>query len=300
MWKLIYAVKNWHFNEEKFAALGKEKFGLLKQIKSLFFMAIPLLFIIVIVNVTFFLFPLIPAILIPACLLAFCVFLFLAHRASSFEQRDVLWSKAKIFSNLLYVIWGGVFFFGLMCWFGSILLHIPIPTTKCLFPLSVPEKIVTDNKGQIYCISRFYNRLQVFGSRGQFLRGWFINLPAGRYNISIDPEGNVCLFAKNNRKGYKYNSSGKRIGEVGNPYFAEKYQLEQLTKTENSLGYAYDIQNPFFLPGIVKTSDSGQESLLYRQPFGLWLVTMPIPGFVFFMMLLITEKSISKRIKSNR
>ena len=184
-----------------------------------------------------------------------------------------------------------------MCWLEAVLLHVPMPASKCLFPLSSPDKIVIDNKGQIYCVSRFYNRLQVFDPRGQFIRGWFVNLPAGKYSISIDIEGNVCLFAKNNKKGYKYSSNGKQIGEMGNPYYAENDHFEQLMKTESSLGDTYNIQNPFLFPEIIKTSESGRESLLYRQPFGLWLVTMPIPSLVFFWLLVIIEKYMSMQIK---
>jgi hypothetical protein len=267
---------------------------------SLFVLTIPLLFIVVIVNMAFFLFPLIPGVAIPVSLLVFCVFLFLACKAPSIEQRDVLWSKAKIFSNFLYVIWVSIFLFGLLCWFGSIFLHVSMPSPKCLFPLSVPEQIVVNSKGDIYCVSRFYNRLQVFNSKGEFLRGWFINLPAGKFDISVDTKGDIYLFAKNNRKGYKYSNNGKHLEEISNPYSAGSPNLSQFTKTENSFGEVYSIQNQFLFPEIIKTSSSGHKTLLYRQPFGLWLVTMPIPGFILFMILLLLEKPISRRIKSRK
>lgn len=214
------------------------------------------------------------------------------------NKRGSIWSKATIFAHALYIIWGSTFIFGLICWFGAIVLHIPMSSSKCIFPLSVPGKIVSDDKGQIYCISRFYNRLQIFDEKGYFLRGWFINLPAGKYNISTNMEGDVCLYAKNNRKGYRYNSFGKKIGEMENVYYStENQQLDKSLNKENFHDDVFDIQSPIIFPVIIKNTNSEHKIALYEQPFGLWLVTMPFPSFAFFVLLLFIEKAMSKRIK---
>ena len=97
--------------------------------------------------------------------------------------------------------------FGGACWIGSD-LGIRMVSSKARFPLATPLAIAVDSKERVYCLSRFYNRMQVFDSDGQFIRGWFVGIPKGAYHILIDDEDNLRVATERWGKNLFFDTNG--------------------------------------------------------------------------------------------
>lgn len=294
MQKWFMMFKNWKFNEQNFRALGAKKYGLLKQIVYLLILGIPILLIIASINLVSFFYPLFVSITIPSFCLLFFIFAVYSIKTKCHKKQNNLWMKAKFFLSLLYLIWISVFCFGLICWFGTAFLNFTMPSKNIRFPFSDLEEIALGYDNNIYCVSGFYNRLQVFNSKGDFIKGWFVNLPAGKYSISVDKEANVFLSMKNN-KVYIYDCEGKRLKRDD----IKIHSLKQENRIDDN-GDNYIIRQPYFYPHIIKRSTNGVESKIIQQPFGMWLITMPIPSLLFVVILFVLERCFAKKIVMNK
>lgn len=179
---------------------------------------------------------------------------------------------------------------------------------KARFPLSEIDWIQVDNDGTIYCRSFSYARLQAYDSQGDFLKGWFIPLAKGGFRISLSEEGEI-IQGKENEARYVYNTSGNPM-----PLKKEEHsqQLASLNSTKgiDKKGNTYELRSASFRPRIVKIDQSGDEVTLIKDPLGLWVHGMPLPGFGFLILSAIINgfgiglltpndrKRISESIKS--
>jgi hypothetical protein len=237
---------------------------------------------------------------IPVFLLIFGILAFLSFKSTG-EQQMRLWFTAKAFAVIPKIIWVSTFVFALTCWFVSIWFNFNAPDSKIMFPLAHPREIAAGAEGNICCLSTLYNRLQIFDKNGRFIRGWFVGLPAGAFRIFVNESDRICVASENKRKIYYFDFNGNllRISKIASD-FNEKFGSKIRMETTDSLGNRYKIESPFLFPKVVKLNTSGEKTALITQPFGHWLITMPIPGFVFLMILVIVESRLSRRLKTVR
>jgi hypothetical protein len=282
-------------DESKFSSLGKTKYGLLKQLAVVLILCSIIIPLIIVINLASFIVPWLSVLVI---ILGIGFFVYFAVKTFKTANKDLekaqfYWAISEKASFFPGILWMSAFLFGCLCWFGSICFNFNIANSWIKFPLSAPEVVLVDNSGDIYCLSKFYNRLQVYDKNGNFLKGWFIDLPAGSFKILEDTDNNIRVVSANNSFISVFDKNGYFLRKSQRPDFDEKFYANEV---KDSFGYFYKIRNPFFYPQIIKISNSGEISVVTGQSFGHWMVTMPVPGFVFLMVMIIIQGRLSRRL----
>ena len=211
-------------------------------------------------------------------------------------KRKILWRLSEKTLAIPAAIWISVFVFGLICHPISGWLNVTMPSSAIRFPLSSLEAVAVDEMGNIYCLSRFYNRLQVFNNKGQFLKGWFVDLMGGEYKIRSEVADKISIFSKNNRTEMVYSIDGLLLSKLK----FEQEEFKQLYPRRNSplidgSGNSYEIESPFFWIKVVRASNKGGQSVAVKDPIGLWVVAMFFP-FAWFALAKVTIFFIMRRL----
>ena len=171
------------------------------------------------------------------------------------------------------IIYGAILFFG-----AGIIENAP---SHIELPLGGLDSLAVDSEENVYCSSGAYNRIQVYDSKGKFLRGLHIQMKAPR--LYIDSENNLHVWSS--YKEYrKYNPKGEHLIEESDTEFSAppggKYRFVE--SVQDNQGNIYRI--PWYsalLSRVLKTTPSGETRVLISQPFYLWFIKMPLPAFLF-------------------
>lgn len=211
-------------------------------------------------------------------------------------KRKILWRLSEKTLAIPAAIWISVFVFGLICHPISGWLNVTMPSSAIRFPLSDLQGVTVDEIGNTYCLSRFYNRLQMFDSKGQFIKGWFVDLPGGDYRIRSETEGEVSVFSKNTRTKMVYGVNGLLLSKVK----FKSDEFNHLYPGKNGplidgLGNSYEIESPFFWIKVVRTSNKGDQSIVVKDPIGLWIVAFFFP-VAWFALAKVTIFFIMRRL----
>jgi len=182
---------------------------------------------------------------------------------------------------LLYSI--GMLVFGFLCSALSS-MNLKFVSEKARFPLSEVEWVQVDNDGAIYCMSFSYFRLQVYDSQGNFLKGWFVPRIKGGYRIALSEKGEV-IYGSENEIRQVYDKFGNQIPVK--KVHSQKLSAPLSTKFIDKKGINYELRYASFRPQIVKIDQSGDEATLVKDPLGLWIHGMPLPGFGFLLLSVI-------------
>ncbi|MHC4864745.1 MAG: hypothetical protein ACYTEX_11700 [Planctomycetota bacterium] len=143
-----------------------------------------------------------------------------------------------------------------------------------------------------------YNRLQVFGSDGEFLSGWFVGVPKGAHAVFRDDTNNICVASRDRKTAVIFDSKGKVVGRKRiSPLFFEAYDQRANKETKDDFGNSYRIEDAFLFPKITKVAPNGERDVLVKDPLGLWLVTVPIPVLPFLVALLVFGKILACKVK---
>ena len=231
--------------------------------------------------------PWVPGFLIPICLAIFFVLLFIGYKSKGL-QRHASWNTAMKFYLIPACFWISVFTFAHISSYISTELDLKMLSSKARFPLANIRAIAVDSKGLIYCLSRSYNRLQVFDPAGKFLRGWFVNIPSGKYfYLLVDKNDNLIVASKNGGVKTLFNSSGKLLRMDMISDYDQEFGSELPTEVKDKRGNSYKPVMP--VPPIqpvkvIKISSSGEKTVLIRDPFNLWILTA-FPIILLFIAL---------------
>jgi len=152
------------------------------------------------------------------------------------------------------------------------------------FPLSEIEWIGVDNDGAIYCMSFSYFRLQAYDSQGRFLRGWFVPRPEGGYRIALSEEGEI-IYGGENEVSHVYDKFGNQMPTKEG--HSKKLSNPRSTKFIDNKGVTYELRSTWLRPKIVKVDQSGDEVTVIKDPLGLWVHGMPLPGLGFLLSSII-------------
>ncbi len=230
--------------------------------------------------------PLVHGILIPLCFLVFVFFIIKASNSGGI-QKAIYFKKASYCLAIPICFWLSIFVFGMVAagHFSETRFVGKIFQSKISSALRLPnsgfDHIAVDSQDRIYCYSLFYRRMQLFDKNGQFLRGWFVDIPGGSYNMVTDDKDNLAIASLVSKTKYFFDSYGKLIKKT---YFDDYYaEFGSTWKNEpkDKLGNVYKKQTAVLFPKVVKITPEGKEIILIKEPFSLWLIRMPFPGFVF-------------------
>ena len=214
------------------------------------------------------------------------VFFFLfGHKVGRIPLRFVRYLSSVVFAYSI-----GIFIFGFLCYVMPF-LNFNLFSEKARFPLSEIDWIGVDEKGPVYCLSLVYSRLQVFDSKGKFLKGWFVRTPAGAYRVSLSKDGNVVI-GKDGRAYYIYDQFGNH--KPLNEKYGKNLTTVLSTKSTDNQGNIYELKSALFRPRIVKIDKNGCKFTLIKDPFGLWFHTIPFPFIVFIILTAIIYLITSK------
>lgn len=207
-------------------------------------------------------------------------------------KRFRAWKRAKQIAWIPVIIWAAGFVFLIVCWVSGVWLNITLPSTKHEFPLTGTRGLAVDSNGNILILNKFYRRVQLFDKSGIFIRSWFVYIPPGSFTFTVDHRDYLHV-ALHEGVSLFYNHEGKLVEKEHFPAenFDKDYKHDLLFKTTDSHDNTYEVFNRLFLTGVRKNQLSGESQVLVKNKFGLWLLSMPYPGFIFlFLTLLIIGK----------
>ena len=236
-------------------------------------------------------FPWLPAFIIPVSL-GGSVFLAVLGFTAKAKRREI-WKTAKYLLIFPICFCGGFFLFGAVCEVASN-CGIRMLSSKIRFPFSTPMAIAVDSKERVYCLSRYYNRLQVFDSEGTFLRGWFVNIPKGAYYILIDNDDNLRVATSTWGTNLFFDIDGNLLSKTSTSNFSKEFEKVGPTETTDTVGNYYREGYEIFSHKIIKTSPSGEEIVLICNPFTLWFMAVPFPAFALLMVSILLLFIISR------
>ncbi len=233
-----------------------------------------------IISLAAFYFPWVPGIAIPVCLCAFVFLLILGVVVR--KRRYQIWNTAIKFFIIPVAFWISTFVFVFVSDYMSDAIGLRMVSSVARFPLSDIRTITVDSKGRIYCLSRPYNRVQIFDSDGSFLIGWFVGIPGGSdWRLLIDKADNLIVAIEYKNKKISFDSKGNLISEEAIFDFDKEFGSEKPEEIRDSLGNIYKPR-PLGRPvRVVKVATTGEEVVVVKEAFTLWLLK-PSRGLLFF------------------
>jgi len=225
--------------------------------------------------------PLIPGILIPACLVTHVVL-----RVARKKKR-IQWKKSRYFLVIPACFWISTYAFSFTSFCISkqpqLRKTFSMFFSKARFPLAdIGGGLAVDNQERLYCISSEYSRLQVFDTEGRFLRGWFVNTRPSDYRLLVDKDDNV-IVAKRTRRNQKtfYSYKGELLRKVKISNIDKEFDQDRPTEVKDQYGNIYKLTSP---TKVIKRYAQGEETVLLKDTFSLWLLR---PGVAFFSFLIL-------------
>ena len=227
--------------------------------------------------------PWIPGILIPVSTGIFFASVIIGFMVPT--SRSSLWNIAKFSAFIPLCFWLALFVLGHLSLVGARFFNVRMSSTQARFPLAHLDAIAVDSRGQIYCLSLFYCRVQVFDEEGNFVRGWFVPIPKGLFRMMVDDQDNLRIAARKNGVNLFFDSNGNLVKKEKKTDFDEEFGLRQTPKrVKDNFGNIYEIRSPYLFPKVVKISLSDEQEVFIRDHLGLWVITMPLPAFGFFAL----------------
>lgn len=201
------------------------------------------------------------------------------------KKPNPLWKRIVRTILIIIGIIGGVGFInGFIC--GSVSSYVdPQTLTSVRFPLSYIDDAVVDRNGNIYCITDYYKRIQVYGSDGSFRWGWFVQF--GKVNTGLDINEKSQIIAYTGSQVFTYNLEGKVIAqstmteeekEMVRQRREEQVYLKSLDGHEYSrLGDRIFQINP----------TTNERWVVLADPWYLVLTKGPFPAWIWFFLCII-------------
>lgn len=125
------------------------------------------------------------------------------------EKTKPLWkSLLRVVLIFIGIIGATGFLAGFVCAVASRTVN-PQTLTSVRFPLSVVDGACVDRDGNIYCITDFYKRIQVYDSNGSFLCGWFVPFDKVNTGIEINKKSQVVAYNVAWKQRFTYSTKGE-------------------------------------------------------------------------------------------
>src|ERR1700722_8060989 len=121
----------------------------------------------------------------------------------------------QLYKNLdkaLLFVFAGMFIFGAVFFIGGFLICTNTIKYNDEVPLTDISDIAVDSSGDIYVETSFYGKVQVYNSKGKFLRNW----PAfsgGKIDMDITDDENIVVASEKEHKLITFDKFGKILGD---------------------------------------------------------------------------------------
>jgi hypothetical protein len=240
-----------------------------------------------IIGIAVIYFPYICTWLILACLIIPPVLFLLSLVFSKISIEALM--LAFILSVLLGLVEFGVGMFG-----GLISMNLPkgmrtiIFPTNVKFPLGRIGGITINSDSNIYLAISNYSRIQKYNSKGEFVKGWFVNT-SGVFGIWVH-NGYIHAILARTHKHMVFDLNGKAIEDINITDKQEEHSLWE--KAERSVckdpyGNMYLVGHSKWSPIVMKINPNGEKSVVIRNPFYFRLVRDPQPSWYLMIIGLL-------------
>lgn len=225
--------------------------------------------------------PVISGILISTCLIIYVVL------REARRKKGIQWNKTRYFLVIPICFWLSTYAFSFTSFYISkqprLRKTFSMLFSNARFPLAdIGGGVAIDNQERLYCISSDYSRLQVFDTEGRFLRGWFVNTGPSDYRLLVDKDGNV-IVAKRTRRNKKtfYSYKGELLDKVEISNIDKEFDQDRPAEVKDQYGNIYKLTSR---TKVTKISAQGEETVLLKDTFSLWLLR---PGVAFFSLMIL-------------
>ena len=200
-----------------------------------------------------------------------CMVFFIFYCGISSEVKK---QSGKI-KKVLYIIGFTLLLVGFTGFFGGALSSLGVlkwVPNRIEFPLAHIGDMDIDRDGNLYVLSRFYGRVQVYDREGEFVGGWFYDAASGEVLIEINDKNEVEVAATAIDTIYVFDVNGELLKtneyEEIDSWYSEadikKHLFDELTGTQ------YDAKGLVF-PRIIQKGTNGENKIgknaFYLFPF---------------------------------
>jgi hypothetical protein len=211
---------------------------------------------------------------------------------STFALKKVkqgFWEIASLCSGFLFITFLSLFAS------GFIFAMIPPSVGSYIFPekkelpLGHADGIAVDSVGNVYLAIPFYQRIQIYGSEGNFIKGLHVDSHGGAFGIWIEDEL-LHVFVSRTEKHIAMNSEGQILESSEIQSFEEKESLWKKASTnryKDKSGNVYKFHDSKWFQKVSKTEPSGTTIALIANPIYLWLLKGPFPAWLFGLCSLL-------------
>ncbi len=198
--------------------------------------------------------------------------------------------EALILAFILSVILG-LIEFGIGMFSGLITMNLPntlrtiIFPNNVQFPLSRIGGITVDSDSNIYLALSHYSRIQKYNSKGEFIRGWFVNT-SGVFGIWAHNSYIHAILARTHKHAV-FDLDGSAIEYIDVTDINEELSLwEKAEKNvgKDPYGNMYLVEYSKWSQIVMKINPNGEKSLVIRNPFYFRLVYDPQPSWYLMMI----------------
>jgi hypothetical protein len=218
--------------------------------------------------------------------------------ATSDIQKQFKWRKKILLSIgiTLILLWIIGFFGGLLSSLG-VLKWIP---DSIEFPLAHIGDIDVNRNGELFVLSRFYGRIQVYDQKGDFMRGWFYYAPSGEVSMKITDSNEIEVAAFGSDEIFLFNENGKLLKASKYEEIDSWYSSEDNTKHlfNESTGLKYDVEGLVF-PKIIQTGPDGKMKI-GKNAFYLFPFQGPMQAFALGFIGMFIVNKVEKKKKKRR
>jgi hypothetical protein len=192
-------------------------------------------------------------------------------------------------SLALTAVGGAAAITGFACWINMLLAVCgvsPWASGSTEVPLSEPEAIAVDSRGNIYCELAAIRRIQVYDATGQFQRGWWIDAGSSGVVVMRVNRADQLMVACPGGRDYVFNSDGTLVGTgpLSRSLRASASEAGQATGPDGS---RYEFRSPAWDPRIVKTDAEGREQIVVAVRSPAWIFVSPLPSWLLLPLGLL-------------
>jgi hypothetical protein len=174
------------------------------------------------------------------------------------------------------------------------------------FPLAGIEGIDVDREGNLFVACKYYNRIQVYDPKGDFMWGWSLDdTYAKDLKIRINNENKVEVASEGGNKIDIFDTNGKLLEtkkyDEDDTDFFDSFEQKGKHLIDKSGKYHYDVEGLVF-PKIIQTDSDGKKKIR-KNAFYLFPFQGPIHGWAtavcgVFLITLAEKKTKKKRSRN--
>lgn len=218
---------------------------------------------------------------------------------SDVQKQKVRKKKILLVVGMIFILFGVTGFFSVFFSALDMLRWIP---GNIELPLAGIDGIDVNREGKLFVASKYYNRIQVYNTNGDFIRGWFLNNTGSIYlKIRINDNNKVEVASLRGSKIDVFDENGKLIKtrkfDEDDTDFFDSFEQKGKHLFDKLRRCHYDVEGWVF-QGIIQTVPDGKKKI-GKNAFYLFPFQGPFQGWAtaIFGGFLITRAEKKKKKK---